>query len=196
MEFSFSEHIILENAAARIRPLEKEDFKELSGIAYDYDIWKFNVSRCMNDDELTSHINTLLEQKEKRFIYPFVIIDRKKQMIAGSSSFSNISNKDKRLEVGGSWLGRKFRGTGLNRNAKYLMIRYVFETLGFERVEFKTDVLNLQARKGLKKIGAVEEGVLRSHTLMQDGRRRDTIYYSILHSEWEEIKNTVFNDLV
>ena len=76
------------------------------------------------------------------------------------------------------------------------MINYAFETLGFERVEFKTDVLNLQARKSLKKIGAVEEGVLRSHTLMQDGRRRDTIYYSMLHSEWEKIKNTVFNYLV
>jgi RimJ/RimL family protein N-acetyltransferase len=196
MEFSFSEHIIIKNAAALLRPLEKEDFKELSGIAYDYEIWRFNVSRCMNDDELTGHINTLLEQKERGFIYPFVIIDRKKHMTAGSSSFSNISNKDKRLEIGGSWLGKNFQGTGLNRNAKYLMINYAFEHLGFERVEFKTDVLNLQARKALKKIGAVEEGVLRSHTLMQDGRRRDTIYYSILYSEWEKIKNTVFNDLV
>ena len=196
MEFSFSEHIILENAAVLLRPLEKEDFKELSGISYDYEIWRFNVSRCMNNDELISHINSILEEKRRERIYPFIIIDKKKQLTAGSSSFSNISNRDKRLEIGGSWLGRNFQGTGLNINAKYLMINYAFETLGFERVEFKTDVLNLQARKSLKKIGAVEEGVLRSHTLMQDGRRRDTIYYSILHSEWEKIKNTVFNYLV
>ncbi len=76
-----------------------------------------------------------------------------------------------------------------------MMLQYVFEKLGFERVEFKTDVLNLQSRKALKNIGAVEEGILRSHTLMQDGRRRDTIYYSILKTEWTYLKNTVFSGL-
>ena len=89
MEFSFSEHIILENAAALLRPLEKEDFKELSGISYDYEIWRFNVSRCMNNDELISHINSMLEEKRRERIYPFIIIDKKKQLTAGSSSFSN-----------------------------------------------------------------------------------------------------------
>lgn len=196
MEFSFSEHIILENAAARLRPLEKEDFKELSGIAYNYDIWRFNVSRCMNDVELINYIYTMLKQKEKNVLYPFVIKDKKLNRIAGSSSFINISNKDKRLEIGSSWLGKSFQGKGLNRNAKFLMIKYAFDNLDFERVEFKTDVLNEQARKALAKIGAMEEGVLRSHTLMQDGRRRDTIYYSILRSEWDKIKNSVFDDLV
>ena len=196
MEFSFSEHIILENTVARLRPLEKEDFKELSGIAYDYDIWRYNVSRCMNDVELINYIYTMLKQKEKNVLYPFVIKDKKLNRIAGSSSFINISNKDKRLEIGSSWLGKSFQGKGLNRNAKFLMIKYAFENLDFERVEFKTDVLNEQARKALAKIGAMEEGVLRSHTLMQDGRRRDTIYYSIIRSEWEKIKNSVFDDLV
>jgi len=195
MEFSFSEHIILENKSALLKPIEKEDFYELSKIAYDYDIWRFNVSRCMNDRELRNHIDSLLKQKETGILYPFVIIDKKGNQPAGSSSFGNISNKDRRLEIGGSWIGKNFQGTGLNRNVKFLMIKYAFEDLEFERIEFKTDVLNVQARKALKKIGAVEEGILRSHTLMQDGRRRDTIYYSMLKSEWNNIKNTAFSDL-
>ena len=196
MEFSFSEHIILENDSVLLRPLEKNDFNDLSAIAYNYDIWRFTVSRCMNDEELSKYINTALKDKSKEVRYPLVIISKKNNRIAGSTSFGNISNRDKRLEIGWSWLGREYRGTGLNKNCKYLMLAYVFGELGFERVEFKTDLLNEQSRKALKKIGAVEEGVLRSHTVMQDGRRRDTIYYSILRSEWAGIKNTVFRDLV
>ncbi len=196
MEFSFSEHIILENDFALLRPLEKKDFDELSGIAYDYDIWKFNVSRCMNDEELNEHITRLLEMKEIGVLYPFVIIDKKENRAAGSTSFGNISNKDRRLEIGGTWLGKRFQGTGLNKSCKYLLLKYVFEQLGYERAEFKTDVLNQQSRKALMKIGAKEEGILRSHTIMQDGRRRDTIYYSILKPEWEGIKNTTFSGVV
>ncbi len=196
MEFSFSDHIVLENEFALLRPMEKEDFRGLSKIAYDYDIWQFNVSRCMNKEELNNYISIMLNQKEKGLLYPFVILDKKPHQIAGSSSFINISNKDKRLEIGSSWLGKNFQGSGLNKSCKYLMLAYAFEQLDFERVEFKTDVLNIQARKALSKIGATEEGVLRSHTVMQDGRRRDTIYYSILQKEWTGIKNTVFNDLV
>ena len=196
MEFSFSEHIILENHFALLRPIGKYDFDELSMIAYDYDIWKYNVSRCMNNEALTNYIYTALNDRKKKIRYPLVIIDKKSKHIAGSSSFGNISNKDKRLEVGWSWLGKSFQGTGLNKNCKFLMLTYVFEHLDFERVEFKTDVLNAQSRKALQNIGAKEEGILRSHTVMQDGRRRDTIYYSILKPEWGNIKNTIFSDLV
>ena len=196
MGFSFSEHIILENASVLLRPMEKNDFNELSGIAYDYDIWRFTVSRCMNNEELNDYINAALKDKLKEVRYPLVIVSKKNNRIAGSTSFGNISNKDKRLEIGWSWLGREYRGTGLNKHCKFLMLTYTFENLAFERVEFKTDVINGQSRKALKKIGAVEEGVLRSHTVMQDGRRRDTIYYSILRPEWPAIKNTVFRDLV
>jgi RimJ/RimL family protein N-acetyltransferase len=195
MDFIFSEPIVLENDFVLIRPMEPEDFEGLSKIAFDYEIWRFNVSRCMNDEELRSYIEGALKLKDAGFLYQFIIIDKKTGLTAGSSSFGNISNKDKRIEIGATWLGRDFQGTGLNRICKFLMINYVFEMLEFVRVEFKTDVLNRQSRKALKKIGASEEGILRSHTLMQDGRRRDTIYYSILREEWENLKNTVFKGL-
>ena len=82
----------------------------------------------------------------------------------------------------------EFQGNGINDQLKYLMLKYCFDNLNFERVEFKTDVLNISARKALKRIGLTEEGILRSHTLMTHNRRRDTIYYSILRSEWNELK--------
>ena len=106
----------------------------------------------------------------------------------GSTSFGNISLRDKRAEIGWTWIGQNYQGKGINSEIKYLMIKYLFETLDFERVELKTDVLNIKARKALLRIGLKEEGVLRSHTLMTHGRRRDTVYYSLLKSEWEEIK--------
>ncbi|HEY0432964.1 MAG TPA: GNAT family protein, partial [Chitinophagaceae bacterium] len=126
---------------------------------------------------------------------PFTIIDRETNQIAGSSSIGNISWHDLRLEIGWSWLGPKFRSTGINLHAKYAMMKYAFETLKFERVEFKTDFLNQRARRGLEKIGATAEGVLRSHMTMWNDRRRDSIYYSVLKTEWPNLCATVFKEI-
>ena len=106
----------------------------------------------------------------------------------GSTSFGNFSFKDRRVEIGWTWIAKEYQGSGVNNEIKYLMLKYAFETLNFERVEVKTDVLNVKARRALSRIGFKEEGVLRSHTVMTHGRRRDTLYYSILKSEWNEVK--------
>jgi RimJ/RimL family protein N-acetyltransferase len=103
-------------------------------------------------------------------------------------SFGNMVEKEARLEIGWSWLGQDFRGKGINRWAKFLLMQHAFEILQAQRVEFKTDVLNQQARAGLRNIGAREEGVLRSFNYMPDGRRRDAIFYSVLAAEWPEVK--------
>ncbi|HVK96479.1 MAG TPA: GNAT family protein, partial [Flavisolibacter sp.] len=111
------------------------------------------------------------------------------------SAIGNISQYDLRAEIGWSWLGKEFRSSGINRQAKYLMMKHIFEAWNFERVEFKTDVLNERARKGLQKIGGIEEGVLRSHMTMWNNRRRTSIYYSVLKNEWYQLKETIFKDL-
>jgi RimJ/RimL family protein N-acetyltransferase len=110
-------------------------------------------------------------------------------------SLMNISIHDLRTEIGSSWLGKNFRSSGLNRHAKYVMMKYAFEEMGFERVEFKTDVLNARARKGLRNIGGIEEGILRSHMTMWNNRRRSSIYYSVLKEEWPTLKVTIFKDI-
>ena len=107
-----------------------------------------------------------LDERSCHTRIPFTIIDKFTGRIAGSSSIGNISFHDLRFEIGWSWLGKDFRSTGINRHAKFAMMKYGFEVLNFERIEFKTDVLNERARNGLRKIGAAEEGILRSHMTM------------------------------
>jgi RimJ/RimL family protein N-acetyltransferase len=178
-----------ENEHVLLRRVLPEDRDQLREIALDPEIWKYFVFRVGTEAEFAQFMKEALEDTDfgKRIV--FCVVDKRDGRIAGSMSYGNLAEKEKRLEIGWSWLGQKYRGTGLNRWAKYLLLQYAFERLQCERVEFKTDVLNLQARKGLRNIGASEEGVLRSYNYMPDNRRRDAIYYSILKSEWNDVKN-------
>jgi len=127
--------------------------------------------------------------------YAFAIYDKRIDAYAGSTSFGNISLKNSRVEIGWTWIGKAFQRTGLNRNCKYLLLSYAFEKLQCKRVELKTDSRNKQSWNAIEAIGAQHEGVLRSHTLMNDGYRRDTAYFSILDSEWPNVKTTRFSKI-
>jgi RimJ/RimL family protein N-acetyltransferase len=186
--------LLLENHIALLRPLEINDYYSFLQIAFDKNIWLRTTNRIESKEDLMKYVEDSIKEREKDSRYPYTIIDKRVNRIAGCTSYGNVSEKDKRLEIGWTWLGKDFQGMGLNKACKFLLIQNAFEKLGFERVEFKTDVLNMQSRKALEKIGAVEEGVLRSHTLMPDGSRRDTIYYSILKPEWMNIKQTIFKE--
>ncbi|HRX11815.1 MAG TPA: GNAT family protein, partial [Draconibacterium sp.] len=129
-----------------------------------------------------------LKGKEAKTRLPFTVILKENNMVTGATSFGNFSVRDKRIEIGWTWFGPQFWGKGINTQAKYLMLKYCFEVLELERVELKTDVLNVPARNALLRMNITEEGVLRSHTLMTKGRRRDTIYYSVLKNEWKNLK--------
>lgn len=182
MQIDFN--LILQNECLILRPLKDSDLKDLHSLTRDSDAWEFYTHDLSNMDELKDWAKPAL--KKERF--QFVIILKENKEIIGSSAFGNFSVRDKRIEIGWTWLANRHQGTGINKQVKQLMLAYAFEKLYVERVEFKTDLLNLQARASLKNIGAIEEGVLRSHTLMTKGRRRDTIYYSILKSVWNQIK--------
>lgn len=177
--------LILQNDNVLLRPLAEEDFEPLAVLTTDPSMWIYFTSDLSDREVLRKWIDDAILQSGNKTRLPFAVIDKKSNKIAGSTSLGNISNHDKRVEIGWTWLGKAFQGTGINDQIKYLMINYCFEKLDFERVEFKTDVLNIPARKALSRIGMTEEGILRSHTLMTHNRRRDTIYYSVLKSEWK-----------
>ena len=181
-------NLILETVKVRIRPLNADDYKSFLRITNDESMWIYFTYDLSVESELKAWIGIALEDLKKRNRLAFTIVEKATGNPIGSTSFGNISYRDKRIEIGWTWISREFQGKGVNNDIKYLMLKYIFETLGFERAEIKTDILNLPARKALQRIGAKEEGILRSHTLMTHGRRRDTIYYSILRSEWEEVK--------
>jgi RimJ/RimL family protein N-acetyltransferase len=184
IDFNFQ----LQNERILLRPLKKDDFGAFAELSGDQAMWFYFTSDLSNKKELKRWVDDALIQHKNKTRLAFTVIDKASGKVAGSSSFGNISYRDQRVEIGWTWLGKSFQGKGINSTMKYLMLGYCFEALGFERVEFKTDVLNLPARKALARIGATEEGILRSHTLMTNNRRRDTIYYSVLKTEWERLK--------
>jgi RimJ/RimL family protein N-acetyltransferase len=178
---------VLENDHARLAPISAADREPLRAIALDPDIWRYFVSRVDTDADFDAFFDAALADHEAGRRVVYVVTDKHTGRVAGSMSYGNLAEADSRLEIGWSWLGRDFRGAGVNRWAKLLLLEQAFERLGALRVEFKTDVLNGQARRGLRNIGAVEEGTLRSYNPMPDGRRRDAIYYSVLAAEWPAV---------
>jgi RimJ/RimL family protein N-acetyltransferase len=189
MNFSFDEEIILENSFALLRPINKIDIDSLLPVATkDKDLLQFSPAQICTRELLKTYIDKAVENKISKNQYAFIVFDKTGNQFAGSTSFLNISNPDDRLEIGATWYGAAFQRTGLNRNCKYLLLQYAFDNLGAERVEFKTDERNLASRKAIEKIGGQFEGILRRHTLMSDGFRRNTICYSILKSEWPGLK--------
>ena len=191
------EDLILETNKVILRPVVEEDYDAFLDIAkQDADMWYYFSLNLGDEEQLKRWMSIAFAEKKAEIRRPFTIIEKSTGLIAGSSSMGNISYYDLRLEIGWSWLGTAFRSTGINRHAKFSMMNYAFEKLNFERVEFKTDVENARARKGLQNVGGIEEGILRSHMTMWNNRRRTSIYYSVLKNEWPAVKETIFNDII
>jgi RimJ/RimL family protein N-acetyltransferase len=185
--------LILETKKAILRPLAAADQAAFLALAkQDPSMWEYFSLNLADEEQLQQWLAIAFADKVDNTRRAFTIIDKETGRIAGSSSLGNISFSNLRAEIGWSWLGKDFRSTGLNKHAKYAMMRYAFEELGFERIEFKTDVLNTRARKGLQGVGGIEEGVLRSHMKMWNNRRRTSIFYSVLKDEWPGLKATIF----
>lgn len=187
--------LILETSKVILRPPAEDDFDAYFILTQEKEMWKYFTLDLSDAAQLHKWMDIMFADKAANTRRPFTIIDKSSGEIAGSMSMMNISLYDLRMEIGGSWLGKKFRSTGVNFHAKYAMMRYAFEELNFERVEFKTDVLNERARKGLKNIGGIEEGVLRNHMTMWNNRRRSSVYYSVLKEEWPGVKQNIFKNI-
>ena len=193
MGFAAEPRAVLENEHVLLRPITPEDRAAQRAIAFDESIWRYFISLIRTDADFDAFFDAGLADQEAGRRVVFHIVDKGTGQAAGSMSFGNLSPNDLRLEIGWSWLGIAFQGKGINRWAKFLMMQHAFEKLAAERVEFKTDVLNMQARHALRNIGATEEGVLRSYNPMPDGRRRDAIYYSVLRREWPAVREILSN---
>lgn len=183
----FDFYISLTNDKILLRPMVSEDYNSFEKLTGDEKMWLWFTSDLSEKAVLSDWVSKAVRDTKDKIRLAFTIIDKETGAVVGSTSFGNISIHDKRIEIGWTWIAREYQGKKINDQIKFLMMEYAFETLGFERVEFKTDVLNVYSRKALLRIGATEEGILRSHMLMTHARRRDTIYYSVLRPEWEKI---------
>jgi N-acetyltransferase len=186
--------IVLQNDRVRLEPLTAAHYEALHDIAFDAELWRYTSSRILNEEEFTRYMESALNDRAKGVSYPFVVIDRASGKVAGSTRYGNISEENKRMEIGWTWYSRSFQGTGLNKACKFELLRFAFEVMGCVRIELKTSLLNERSRRAIAGIGAKQEGILRSHIINPDGTLRDTVYFSILATEWPEIKQTIFSE--
>lgn len=189
-------NLTLQSEKVILRPLRMDDYDALRTATQDTDIWTYFTMDLSDAEELRQWLQQSVEAIEQQNRLAFLVMDAQSKAVIGSTSLGNISERDKRLEIGWTWLAPAYQGKGYNAEVKHLLLWFCFETAGALRVESKTDVLNETARKALLNSGFTAEGVLRSHTEMTNNRRRDTIYYSILQSEWEGVKNKRFTQVL
>lgn len=188
MNFNFEKDIVLENEILLLRPISMADIDNLLPVAIaDKTLLQFSPKQIYTPALLTEYIETAISFRKEHSRYSFSIFNKAANCYIGSTAFMNVSNTDDRLEIGATWIDKKFHGSGLNRQCKQLLLQYVFEELGAHRVAFSTDERNIRSRKAIEKIGGKFEGILREHTLMYDGYRRNTCCYSILKHEWKNL---------
>jgi RimJ/RimL family protein N-acetyltransferase len=198
--FNFQENIILENEKVLLRPLELSDVDHLLEFSINEpELWKFSLKGANGKENLMTYLHEAIENRRKKIEYPFIVFDKIQNKYAGSTRFYDIQLEYKTMQLGYTWHGKAFQGTGLNKNCKYLLLEWAFESLGMERVELRADNRNEKSIAAMKSIGCKVDGILRANVPNNEGGRRDSIVLSILKDEWykavkaellQKIKNT------
>ena len=183
------EPIILESEFVRLEPLQIEHLQPLCEVGLEEAIWRWNPQQVKNQADMRRYVETALDEFERKVSLPFVTIDKTSEKIVGSTRFGNIDVKNRRAEIGWTWINPRWQRTFVNSQAKFLMLTHAFETWKCIRLELKTDALNEKSRNAIMRLGAKEEGTLRQHIITDSGRFRDTVYFSILDSEWQNVKD-------
>jgi len=180
----FNDTLILENERVLLRPLEPEDTKHLLPFAINEPkLWTYSILSAAGETNMQNYLDVAFQKKAELDSFPFIIYDKKVGKYAGSTRFYDIQPSHNTLQLGFTWYGEKFQGTGLNKHCKLLMLTFAFETLKVARVEFRADAHNERSIAAMKSIGCTVEGILRSNCTAPEGRR-DSIILSILQEEW------------
>jgi RimJ/RimL family protein N-acetyltransferase len=189
-----SRNTILEDETVLLRPLQESDLENLLEISLNEpETWEYSLIRADGKENLENYIQIALKARASKTEFPFIVFDKKSGKYAGSTRFYDINLGFKTLQLGYTWYGKNFRGTGLNKHCKFLLLQFAFETLGMERVEFRADTNNQRSIAAMKSIGCKVDGILRNHMPTFGSEvRRDSIILSILRNEWfEEVKENL-----
>ena len=182
------EPVVLEGPRIRLEPLRPDHLADLALVAFDPSLWQWTIMGPQGEAGLRGWLETALANAEAGTERPFATIDRASGRAIGSSRFMSIVPEHRRLEIGWTWVATAFQRTGANREAKLLQLTHAFETLGANRVEFKTHSGNDRSRTALAGIGATFEGVFRNHMVMPDGSIRHSAWFSVIAEEWPIVK--------
>jgi len=181
--------VVLTGKHVRLEPMTEAHIPALAEIGVGQSFWDFMLYGNINTaDDMRNWVLDMLSRAKKGTDLPFVPIHLESGRAAGATRYLNIVPQDRGLEIGGTWYGPEFQRTVVNTECKYLLLSHAFETLKCIRVQLKTDLRNERSQKAIERIGAVKEGVLRNHMILPDGRYRHSVFYSILDTEWLEVK--------
>ncbi len=187
--FDTSSDFILENERVLLRPLVQDDAVYLSAyVKEEPALWKYALTPITTDQEFAQYMATAVEARQLKLAYPFIVFDKLQNKYVGSTRFYDIQLNNSSTQFGYTWYSESTWGTGLNEHCKFLLLQFAFETIGFERIEFRADNRNKRSIAAMQKIGCTVEGILRNHLPTSDGTRRDSIVLSMLKNEWPKIK--------
>ena len=172
----------------RLEPLEIGHHEQLCEVGMDESLWQWTTTNIKTPADMKDYIETALDERERGVSLPFVTIEKSSDKIVGATRFGHIDVENRRCEIGWTWINPSWQRTFVNTEAKLLMLTHAFETWKCIRVELKTDVLNEKSQNAILRIGAQKEGILRQHLITDTGRFRDTVYFSIIDSEWQTVK--------
>lgn len=181
-----TKNYILEDDRVLLRPLQQEDKKHLLPFSLNEPyLWKYSFIGAEGEDGLQNYMNITFKARDEGKEYPFIVFDKKANEYAGSTRFYDIQNELQTVQLGYTWYGKNFQGTGLNKHCKYLLLQFAFEQIGFERFELRADNNNERSIAAMKSIGCKVDGILRKNMpTREEGKRRDSIVLSILKDEW------------
>ena len=180
--------VFLEGAHVRLEPLAKTHLAGLVEVGLDEELWRWIPTPVRTQEEMAAYIETALNEQKRGEALPFAIVEKSTSRAIGSTRYGSIDRAHHRVEIGWTWVARDWQRTAMNTEAKYLLLKHAFETLGCIRVELKTDSLNERSRAAILRLGAREEGIFRNHMITASGRIRHTVYFSIIDSEWPAVK--------
>ena len=181
--------VVLQGKYVRLEPLTEAHAPALAEVGVGQNFWHFMLYGDMKtEDDMRAWVRDILSRAERGTDLPFAVVELKSGRVAGATRYLNIMPNDRGREIGGTWYGPEFQRTAVNTECKYLLLRHAFETLGAIRVQLKTDSRNERSQRAIERIGGVREGVLRNHMILAGGYFRHSVFYSIIDTEWGEVK--------
>jgi len=187
--------IELSGVHVRLEPLAMDHLDALCEIGLQDELWTWNTNPIRTRGDMQRYMQTALEARDRGIALPFATVAKDTDTVVGSTRFAAIDLQHKRMEIGWTWIAPAWQRTSINTEAKLLMLRFAFNQVGCNRVEWKTDALNERSRNAILRLGARFEGTLRSHMQAEDGRLRDTVYFSVTAPEWPEVEKGLVQKL-
>jgi RimJ/RimL family protein N-acetyltransferase len=188
--------IKLENDRVKLVPFESERNKELKEIIFSPEIWKYMGMDMKTEQDFENYVTNTLKDQKNGICYPFLIIDKKNNKVAGSTRYGYLNSISQKCEIGWTWYGTEFQGTGLNKSCKFELLKFGFENIGFRRIQFSADQENLKSQKAIEKLGAKKEGIFRNNYIAPNGESRNDVYYSIIKEDWNTLKAENFKEFL